>query len=92
MPGYGVIQTCCAFSDDEYRIDCANLCIVDKNEVLVWGFGALGVGPSVKSASAPQAIPPTLFGQNELAPDKLVKDIACGINHFAARTSVYLFL
>ncbi|XP_048729246.1 RCC1-like G exchanging factor-like protein isoform X2 [Ostrea edulis] len=63
--------------------------LTDKNEVLVWGFGALGVGPSVKSASAPQAIPPTLFGQNELAPDKLVKDIACGINHFAARTNDY---
>lgn len=66
--------------------------IVDKNEVLVWGFGALGVGPNVTTSSTPQTIPPTLFGRNEMAPDKLVKDITCGINHFAARTSVYIYI
>lgn len=61
--------------------------LTDKNDVLVWGFGALGVGPNVTTSSTPQTIPPTLFGRNEMAPDKLVKDITCGINHFAARTN-----
>ncbi|XP_062569071.1 RCC1-like G exchanging factor-like protein [Saccostrea cucullata] len=63
--------------------------LTDNNEVLVWGFGSLGLGPNVQSSSTPQAIPPTLFGRNELAPEKLVVDVTCGINHFAARTNDY---
>lgn len=64
-------------------------CVVDERDVLVWGFGTLGVGPNVTSSTTPQVIPPTLFGRNELAPEKLVKDLTCGINHFAATTSRY---
>nr|XP_022314490.1 RCC1-like G exchanging factor-like protein [Crassostrea virginica] len=61
--------------------------LTDERDVLVWGFGTLGVGPNVTSSTTPQVIPPTLFGRNELAPEKLVKDLTCGINHFAATTN-----
>ena len=61
----------------------------DKGEVFVWGFGILGVGPSVHFSKVPTLIPPTLFGQNEITPDALVTSIASGVNHFMAQTNKY---
>ncbi|XP_041361472.1 RCC1-like G exchanging factor-like protein [Gigantopelta aegis] len=58
----------------------------DAGEVYVWGYGILGKGPVVDASEAPQLIPKTLFGQSELQPDVKVKDIDCGIGHFAALT------
>lgn len=59
----------------------------DKGEVFVWGFGILGKGPKLESASKPEKIPEQLFGCNEMEPDSRVIDIVCGLHHFVALTN-----
>lgn len=59
----------------------------DHGDVYVWGYGILGVGPSVDGSETPRLIPPTLFGRNELNEDSHVVHITSGMNHFAALTS-----
>uniref|UniRef100_A0A665U8Q5 RCC1-like domain-containing protein n=1 Tax=Echeneis naucrates TaxID=173247 RepID=A0A665U8Q5_ECHNA len=60
--------------------------INDKGEVFVWGYGILGKGPKLSESSAPEMIPPTLFGRTEFNPSVSVSRIRCGLNHFAAVT------
>ncbi|KAK4877658.1 hypothetical protein RN001_010164 [Aquatica leii] len=59
----------------------------DKGEVFVWGYGLLGVGPSVQSTPVPVQIPSTLFGVNDFQPDTVVKSVHCGMNHLCAITN-----
>lgn len=59
----------------------------EYGDVFVWGYGILGLGPSVDYVKKPTLIPPTLFGKNELNPDCRVTSIACGISHMAAINS-----
>lgn len=46
----------------------------------------LGKGPNVDMLKEPSQLPPPLFGQNELQPDVRVKEVKCGMSHFAAVT------
>lgn len=62
----------------------------DEGEVFVWGFGILGKGPNLSETSTPEKLPQTLFGQSEFNPDVRVTRIRCGLNHFAAITSMLL--
>lgn len=58
--------------------------------MFVWGFGILGKGPNLSESSTPEKLPSTLFGQSEFNPDVKVTRIHCGLNHFAAVTSMSL--
>lgn len=60
-------------------------------EVFVWGFGILGKGPNLSESSTPEKLPSTLFGQSEFNPDVKATRIRCGLNHFAAVTSMFLY-
>ncbi|KAF5278982.1 hypothetical protein FQA39_LY05660 [Lamprigera yunnana] len=59
----------------------------ENGHVFVWGFGLLGVGPSVQSSKAPLQIPSVLFGVNDFQPDTVVKSIHCGMSHLCAITN-----
>ncbi|KAJ0182252.1 hypothetical protein K1T71_001621 [Dendrolimus kikuchii] len=63
------------------------LIVNDQGDVFVWGFGLLGLGPSVQHSATPKQIPPTLFGRNEFNPESVVAKVACGIAHLAAITN-----
>lgn len=58
----------------------------EYGDVYVWGFGILGLAPSVQSSIVPCIIPPTLFGRNEFNPSCRVAQITCGLSHLAAIT------
>ncbi|KAM3868540.1 RCC1-like G exchanging factor-like protein [Diretmus argenteus] len=58
----------------------------EKGEVFVWGYGILGKGPKLSESSTPEMIPPTLFGRSEFNRSVAVRQIRCGLNHFAAVT------
>ncbi|XP_042908664.1 RCC1-like G exchanging factor-like protein [Parasteatoda tepidariorum] len=59
----------------------------EKGNVHVWGYGILGQGPNVSSSKIPTLLPQPLFGANEFNSDVKVKQIVCGLNHFAALTN-----
>lgn len=59
----------------------------EHGDVFTWGYGILGLGPSVDYAKKPTRIPPTLFGKNEMNPNSRVMSISCGISHMAAINS-----
>jgi len=61
----------------------------DEGQVFVWGYGLLGKGPELQHSSEPSLIPATLFGRNEFSPNLKVAKIFCGLNQFAAVTSMY---
>nr|XP_061818729.1 RCC1-like G exchanging factor-like protein isoform X2 [Nerophis lumbriciformis] len=58
----------------------------ERGEVFVWGYGILGKGPKLSESSAPEMIPPTLFGRSDFNPSVVVTKIRCGLTHFAAVT------
>lgn len=62
------------------------MCILlnDLGDVYVWGFGILGLGPTVNQTSKPTQIPETLFGRNPLNPDVKITSVYAGLSHFAA--------
>ncbi|XP_068626747.1 RCC1-like G exchanging factor-like protein [Battus philenor] len=62
------------------------LIVNEQGDVFVWGFGLLGLGPSVQQSATPKQIPPALFGRNEFNPEIVVEKVACGIGHLAAIT------
>lgn len=66
-----------------------SFCIVvnDAGDVFVWGYGILGVGPSVDHAKKPVCIPPTLFGRNEFNTESRIASVAAGMSHMAAITN-----
>lgn len=68
-----------------------DLCMSDKGEVFVWGYGILGKGPNLSESSTPEMIPSTLFGQSDFNPTVAVTRIRCGLNHFAAVTGEKAF-
>lgn len=45
---------------------------LENHQVIVWGYGILGVGPNVDYAKEPVIIPTQLFGRNEFNPDSQV--------------------
>lgn len=61
----------------------------EEGGVYVWGYGLLGVGPSVQSSKVPLEIPVTLFGVNDFQPDTCVKSVYCGISHLCAVTNYH---
>jgi len=61
--------------------------LTEDGEVFVWGYGILGVGPTLDMAAKPTAIPEVLFGKNSFSPDSSVESIHCGLGHQAAITS-----
>ncbi|KAK3085552.1 hypothetical protein FSP39_005223 [Pinctada imbricata] len=61
----------------------------EKGQVYVWGFGILGKGPKLYTASVPEMIPETIFGCNEINPDSHVTSITAGVNHFIAITNTH---
>lgn len=58
----------------------------ESGEVFVWGYGILGKGPDLSESPTPELVPPTLFGRSEFNPSVAVRQIRCGLNHFAAVT------
>lgn len=66
-----------------------SFCLIlnEHGDVFVWGFGLLGLGPSVQHSARPKQIPPALFGRNEFNPESVVSQVSCGIAHLAAITS-----
>lgn len=61
--------------------------IKDQGEVFVWGYGILGLGPSVEHRLKPTRIPSTLFGRNDFSPNSRITSIYSGISHMAAINS-----
>ncbi|KAK5642811.1 hypothetical protein RI129_008978 [Pyrocoelia pectoralis] len=61
----------------------------EEGHVFVWGYGLLGVGPSVQASKVPIQIPATLFGVNDFQRDAHVKSVYCGISHLCAITNYY---
>lgn len=55
--------------------------------MFIWGYGILGLGPSVDHRTEPTLIPSTLFGRNEFNADSRVTSIYSGISHMAAITN-----
>ncbi|XP_047001017.1 RCC1-like G exchanging factor-like protein [Schistocerca americana] len=66
-----------------------SFCLVvnDAGDVFVWGYGILGVGPSVDHAKKPVLIPTTLFGRNEFSTESRIVSVAAGMSHMAAVTN-----
>ncbi|KAF5271031.1 hypothetical protein FQR65_LT05381 [Abscondita terminalis] len=66
-----------------------SFCMVlnEEGEVFVWGYGLLGVGPSVQATTTPVPIPSTLFGINDFQPDTVIKSVHCGMSHMCAITN-----
>jgi len=58
----------------------------EEGKVFVWGYGILGKGPNLDSASEPTEIPQVLFGKNSFSPQSRVTSIYCGLGHQAAVT------
>lgn len=58
----------------------------EAGDVFVWGYGILGVGPSVELLKEPTLIPSTLFGRNEFNPNSRVTSIYSGLSHMGAIT------
>jgi RCC1-like G exchanging factor-like protein len=56
----------------------------EAGDVFVWGFGILGLGPTVDSCKLPTLIPPTLFGRNPFNPNCRVISINSGLTHLTA--------
>ncbi|XP_059479657.1 RCC1-like G exchanging factor-like protein [Neocloeon triangulifer] len=57
----------------------------EKNQIWVWGFGLLGLGPKVVQIGKPQMIPETLLGQSDFAWRKTrITSIQAGLFHLAA--------
>jgi len=60
-----------------------NSMIADNSQVFTWGFGILGKGPKLSNSLTPEQIPETLFGASHFRPTVELKDIQCGLHHFA---------
>ncbi len=55
--------------------------------MFVWGYGMLGMGPSVSELKAPTPLKDTLFGKTIFNPVVRVQSITAGLHHFAAITN-----
>lgn len=55
-------------------------------QVLVWGFGCLGLGPITLQAERPQLIPPALFSPALPFSEHRITDLVSGLHHFMARS------
>ncbi len=56
-------------------------------QVLVWGFGCLGLGPRALQAASPTLIPPALFSPAlPFSTDHRLVDLSPGLHHFIARS------
>ncbi|CAH0562032.1 unnamed protein product [Brassicogethes aeneus] len=66
-----------------------SFCLIlnENGDVFSWGFGILGMGPSVEHSKVPLPIPKTLFGKNDFQPSSEVVKVACGTSHSAAITN-----
>ncbi|GAB6030228.1 Williams-Beuren syndrome chromosome region 16 protein, variant 2 [Chamberlinius hualienensis] len=58
-----------------------------EGQVFVWGYGILGMGPSVQHLHTPTQIPMTLFGYNDFNTTIKVQKLLCSLSHFAAINS-----
>lgn len=65
------------------------LSFTEDGEVFVWGYGILGIGPSVDHAKEPTIIPPVLFGRNEFNPESRITSVYSGLNHMGALTNAH---
>lgn len=59
----------------------------EEGTVFVWGYGMLGMGPSVSELKAPTPLKDTLFGKTIFNPVVRVQSITAGLHHFAAITN-----
>jgi len=66
------------------------VCLVlnEAGEVFVWGYGILGKGPNLTTASKPELIPGTLFGVSQFSADVNVVSVHAGLNHQAVINSI----
>lgn len=62
------------------------LIISEDGSVFVWGYGMLGMGPSVNELKVPTQLNETLFGKTIFNPIVRVRSITAGLHHFAAIT------
>jgi alpha-tubulin suppressor-like RCC1 family protein len=61
------------------------LVLTQSGRIYTWGFGILGLGPGVSTASRPVEVPPVLLGRNAFSPDSRVVGIAAGLGHQVGR-------
>jgi hypothetical protein len=59
----------------------------EAGDVFVWGFGILGLGPTVDNCKLPKLISPTLFGRNPFNPNCRVTSLNSGLTHLTAINS-----
>ena len=60
--------------------------LIESGTVFVWGYGMLGMGPSVTELKVPTPLHQNLFGKSIFNPQVRVRSITAGLHHFAAIT------
>lgn len=61
--------------------------LTEEGKVFVWGYGILGLGPNIQTATEPVELPGVLLGRNTFSPNSVVKAVYCGLGHQAALNS-----
>jgi len=61
--------------------------VTEAGEVHVWGYGLLGKGPELETATTPAQIPPALFGRNAFSPESRAVSVTAGLYHLAVTTN-----
>uniref|UniRef100_A0A0X3P7F7 Williams-Beuren syndrome chromosomal region 16 protein homolog n=1 Tax=Schistocephalus solidus TaxID=70667 RepID=A0A0X3P7F7_SCHSO len=69
-----------------------SMCAVvdDFGQVLVWGFGCLGLGPRTYHCDRPRLIPPPLFAPTLPRSEHRIVEVVPGLHHFIARSNAGL--